>query len=85
MAKRPALASRCAAALILALAAATLSLPGAAQEWRPSRHVEIVAPSGAGGGSDAIARLVQRLLQEHRLVDGTTGVVNRPGAGGAIA
>lgn len=83
--KWPTLASPCTAALILAFAAATLSSPGAAQEWKPTRHVEIVTPSGAGGGSDTIARLVQRILQENRLLDVTTSVVNKPGAGGAIA
>lgn len=83
--KWPTLALPCTPALMLAFAAATLSSPGAAQEWKPTRHVEIVAPSGAGGGSDTIARLVQRILQENRLLDVTTSVVNKHGAGSAIA
>jgi len=74
-----------AAASALAFVATLPSLPGVAQEWKPARHVEIVAPSAAGGGSDTLARLVQRLLQEHKLVAVTTSVVNKPGAGGAIA
>jgi len=70
---------------MLAVACAALAANGAAQDWKPARHVEIHAPSAAGGGSDTIARLVQKLLQEHKLVAVTTSVVNKPGAGGAIA
>ncbi len=65
--------------------AVTLPLSGEAQTWKPTRNIEIVAPSGAGGGSDEVARLVQRILQERKLVETPLAVVNRPGAGGAIA
>src|SRR5687768_3392671 len=73
--------------LILIPAAFTAALPlsGEAQTWKPTRNVEIIAPSGAGGGSDEVARLVQRILQERKLVEVPLAVVNRPGAGGAIA
>jgi putative tricarboxylic transport membrane protein len=53
--------------------------------WKPSRHVELVAPSAAGGGSDTIARLVQRVLQENRIVEVPINVVNKAGAGGTLA
>lgn len=53
--------------------------------WKPSRHVELVAPSAAGGGSDTIARLVQRVLQENRIVETPVNVVNKAGAGGTLA
>lgn len=68
-----------------AIALTVLPAIGFAQAWTPSRHVEIVAPSAAGGGSDTLARLVQKVLQENKLVAVTTAVVNKPGAGGAIA
>jgi putative tricarboxylic transport membrane protein len=71
--------------LVLALVAVALPVQGAAQSWKPARNVELVAPSGAGGGSDEVARLVQRILQERKLVEVPLAVVNRPGAGGAIA
>jgi putative tricarboxylic transport membrane protein len=71
--------------LTLIVLAASLATPGAAQQWKPTRNVEIIAPSAAGGGSDDVARLLQRILQERKLVDVATTVVNRPGAGGAIA
>ena len=72
--------------LMLALVlAAAWSSEGTAQSWKPTRHVELVAPSAAGGGSDSIARFVQKVLQENKLVEVPVNVVNRPGAGGTIA
>ncbi len=59
------------------------SVSTAAQGWKPERNVEVIAPSGAGGGTDRTARTVQRILQDHKLVPNST-VVNKPGAGGAI-
>lgn len=70
---------------VVLLLALLLPLPAAAQAWRPVRNIELIAPSAAGGGSDTLARLVQRILQENRLVDAPLTVTNRPGAGGAIA
>ena len=53
--------------------------------WKPEQTVEIVVGTGAGSGSDATARLVQRLFQEKRLVEVPSTVVNRVGGGGVIA
>ena len=71
----------------LAMLSGTLSglEPAAAQQWKPARNVELIAPSGAGGGSDQVARQVQRILQERKLLEVPVNVINRPGAGGAIA
>jgi len=55
-----------------------------AAEWKPERSVEIVAPSGAGSSTDRTARVVQRILQEQKLVDVPVTVVNRPGGSGSI-
>lgn len=71
------------AALALALLAG-LSCTGHAQGWKPSRHVELVSASGAGSASDGVLRSVERLLQERKLIDATTSIVNRPGAGGSV-
>lgn len=65
-------------AALLAVAA-----PVMAQEWKPERNVEIIVPSGPGGGTDKTGRTVQSLLQNLKLVDKST-VVNRPGAGGRL-
>ena len=56
-----------------------------AQTWKPTRNVELVAPSSAGGGSDNIARLVQKILQEQKLVDAPVSVINKAASGGVVA
>lgn len=56
-----------------------------AQEWKPERSVEIVVGAGPGGGNDNTARTIQKLLQDHKFVAVPVNVVNKPGAGGAIA
>lgn len=55
-----------------------------AQEWKPSRNVEIIVASGAGGAADRSARQLQRLLQAGSDVPSIT-VSNRPGGGGLVA
>lgn len=57
---------------------------GAAQAWEPQRAIEIVVPTTPGGGIDRTARTLQRILQEG-LVKVPVTVVNKPGAGGAVA
>lgn len=67
--------------------AVTLLLAGAssgAQGWKPTENVEIIAPAGPGGAIDRTARLIQKLIHEHRLLDVTTSVVNKPGGGHSI-
>ena len=67
--------------LTFAIAAALLPAPLAAQEY-PSRPVLFVVPYAAGGGTETMARLLGRRL-EQRL--GKPFVIdNRPGAGTAI-
>lgn len=57
----------------------------AAQGWVPQRHVELIAPNAPGGSMDASARMVQRLLQELKLLPVSSAVVNRAGGEHAIA
>jgi putative tricarboxylic transport membrane protein len=60
--------------------------PAAAQDtWKPTRPVMLIAPNAAGGNSDRLAREMQGLLQNHRIVDVPIVVVNRPGGAGTIA
>ena len=68
---------------LLVAALVFFSAATGAQGWKPERNVEVIAPSGAGGGTDRTARTVQRILQDHKLIPSST-VVNKPGAGGAI-
>ena len=70
--------------LALGTASGLFPAPAAAQ-WSPKKNVEIVAMSGPGGANDAIARTVQRFIQQYKLVDAPVVVTNKPGAGGVIA
>lgn len=72
--------------LIAAIVPAVLAAaPAFAQEWKPGKPVELVVGAGPGGGNDRTARVIQRILQERKLVSEPVVVVNKPGAGGAIA
>ena len=40
----------------------------AATAWKPEKAVEIIAVNAPGGGSDRIARMMAKVLQEGRLI-----------------
>ena len=63
------------------LAAATLGT-GAALADYPERPITLIVSWNAGGGSDAIARVLAAGLEQELGV--TVGVVNKPGGGGVI-
>ena len=66
-------------ALLVALLA---SFGAAAQEAFPSRPIEMVIPTAAGGGTDIALRQLAQLVEP--LLGQKIVVVNKPGAGGAI-
>ena len=71
-----------------ALVAAAIAgvLPAAhAAAWSPERNVEIIVPTGPGGGNDRTARIVHAVIQRNNLVSVPVNVLNKPGGGGAIA
>ena len=74
---------RGAAALIAAFTLA-LSAAAAAADWKPAKDVEIVVPNAPGGGNDIVGRLMQRILQERKLVPTSVLVVNKAGGGGNV-
>jgi tripartite-type tricarboxylate transporter receptor subunit TctC len=70
-------------AILAALAALAVSLPGAAeaQTW-PTRSVRLVVPYAAGGNVDVAARILAEKLQQEL---GQPFIIeNKPGAGGLI-
>jgi len=72
---------------IFALALHT-ALPAAtalAQGWAPTKPVEIVVGSGAGGGLDITARFLQSIVLTRKLMPVQLLVMNKPGAGSALA
>jgi tripartite-type tricarboxylate transporter receptor subunit TctC len=68
-----------------AAVATAILLPTAAlaADWKPSKPVEFVVPSGAGGGTDQFARLVQSIIVKHKLMDQSIVVTNKSGGAGA--
>ena len=54
-----------------------------AQEWQPSRPVTLVVPFPAGGGNDALARMVAERMS--KTLGQQVVVENRGGAGGTVA
>ena len=76
---------RIGSAIILTGAALLNGAAAAAADWKPERAVEIVAMSGPGGANDVIARALQRVIQQKKLVEAPVTVVSKVGAGGVIA
>jgi putative tricarboxylic transport membrane protein len=73
---------------VIFAAAATLWLAGAgaqAPAWKPEKPVELIAPSAPGGGTDKTARLIQKIWQEKRTLEGPISVVNKSGGQGQVA
>lgn len=50
----------------------------------PTRPIELVSPTGAGGGSDLVARMVADIVTKEKLLPQQIYVQNRAGGGGAV-
>ena len=57
----------------------------AAQGWTPQKPVEIAVPTASGGANDNAARLMQKILQDHKLVPTPVLVMNKPGGNQTLA
>jgi putative tricarboxylic transport membrane protein len=53
--------------------------------WKPSHPVMLIVPNAPGGTSDRAARMLQRIMQAHKLIDVPIVIVNRPGGNGTLA
>jgi tripartite-type tricarboxylate transporter receptor subunit TctC len=69
------------AGVLAALALAAAPLPAAAQAY-PSRPITLIVPWGAGGGTDATARIIGSLLEKE--LGQPVTVVNRTGGSGVV-
>lgn len=72
----------------LVVVLAGMLLAGAASgqgTWRPDKTVEFTVATVAGGNSDKITRLAQRILQDRKLVTAPMVVVNRTGGNQTLA
>lgn len=72
------------ASVLAGLALCAAAAPAAAQQWTPTKNVEIVVGSAPGGSNDKTARAVERIIAEKKLLPGTLTVVNKPGGGGNV-
>jgi tripartite-type tricarboxylate transporter receptor subunit TctC len=66
----------------LSLATVAITAPAMAQSDYPNRPIQMVVPWGAGGGTDAVARIIGTLLQQELGVP--VNVVNRTGGSGVV-
>ncbi len=64
-------------ALALAIAA-----PAAAQQWKPSRPINLIVPWAAGGSTDQITRVTA--IEMEKALGQTIVIINQPGASGSI-
>ena len=69
---------------LLAATAMLLAAPAVA-EFAPSRPVEFIVASGAGGGTDNFARTIQAVLTRDDIVESPIVVLNKGGGSGAEA
>ncbi|HSH89691.1 MAG TPA: tripartite tricarboxylate transporter substrate binding protein [Ramlibacter sp.] len=69
------------AAALSAVALAAASFPAAAQNY-PSRPITLIVPWGAGGGTDATARIIGTLMEKD--LGQPVTVVNRTGGSGVV-
>jgi len=71
-------------ATVASICAAVPPVVAAAADWKPDRNIELIIAATPGGGYDNLARPLQKILTERKLVDPNVLAVYKPGAGGAI-
>ncbi len=69
----------------MALALGLLCLSGVALAWEPKKPIEFVIMAGEGGGADKMARLMQAVIEKHKLSSKPFVPINKPGGSGAEA
>ena len=53
--------------------------------WRPDKPIELIMPTAAGGANDNVARFIQKILQDHKLVPTPVVVMNKAGGNQTLA
>ncbi len=66
-------------AMMVVSLTAPLATRAQAQAWKPEKPVELLVGSGAGGSADTLARHLQRILQEQKLLPTPVNVLNKVG------
>ncbi len=55
-----------------------------ADDWKPTRPIEIVVPSAPGGGLDLVGRTLQSVMEQEKLSEQPVTVLNKPGGSGTV-
>jgi putative tricarboxylic transport membrane protein len=53
--------------------------------WRPDKPTELIVTTSPGGSNDLVTRLMQKILQDGKLLATPTVVLNRPGGNQTVA
>src|SRR6478735_7055207 len=69
-------------AVSLAIAALAAAGPAMAQQWKPTRPINLIVPWAAGGSTDQVTRVAAAEME--KALGQTIVIVNQPGASGAI-
>lgn len=69
-------------AVSLAVAALAVATPAMAQQWKPTRPINLIVPWAAGGSTDQVTRVAAAEME--KTLGQTIVIVNQPGASGAI-
>ncbi|NVO16294.1 MAG: tripartite tricarboxylate transporter substrate binding protein [Rhodoplanes sp.] len=62
---------------------ASVPIAADAASWQPIKPIEFVVTSGAGGGTDNFARVVQAIILKYKFIDQAIIVTNKGGGSGA--
>ncbi len=68
--------------LSLAVMALGIAAPAVAQQWKPTKPINLIVPWAAGGSTDQITRVTAAELE--KVLGQKIIVVNQPGASGSI-
>lgn len=60
-----------------------VAAPQDAGAWKPKKPVDFVIMAGKGGGADKMARLMQSIIEKHKLSSKPLIPINKPGGSGA--
>lgn len=71
--------------VVAGIVLATVSAASVAQSWKPEKTVEIVVSSAPGGSNDRVARMIQKIVQEQKLIPVPITVLNKPGGNQTIS
>src|SRR3954465_12830889 len=66
----------------VAAVAVAVAGPAAAQNWKPTRPINLIVPWAAGGSTDQVTRVAAAEME--KALGQTIVIVNQPGASGAI-